>query len=54
MSGVNTYKELIIWQKGIRLVVLVYKLTEKFPRDEIYALTSQIRKSISLNSIKYC
>lgn len=51
MSGVNTYKELIIWQKGIRLVVLVYKLTEKFPRDEIYALTSQIKRaSVSIPS----
>jgi four helix bundle protein len=51
MSGVNTYKELIIWQKGIRLVVLVYKLTEKFPKDEIYALTSQIKRaSVSIPS----
>lgn len=51
MGGVNSYKDLIIWQKGIKLVVLVYKLTKKFPQDEIYALTSQIKRaSVSIPS----
>ena len=51
MNGVKSYKELFIWQKGIRLVVLVYKLIKNFPQDEIYALTSQIKRaSVSIPS----
>lgn len=51
MSGVKTYKELLIWQKGIKLVVLVYKLTKTFPKEELYALTSQLKRaSISIPS----
>jgi four helix bundle protein len=51
MSGVKSYKELLIWQKGIKIVVLVYKLTKYFPKDEIYALTSQLKRaSVSVPS----
>lgn len=39
------YKKLIVWQKGIDLVVEVYKLTESFPKSEQYGLTSQIRRA---------
>lgn len=41
----QTYKDLIVWQKGIELVKLVYKLTETFPKTEIFGLTSQIRRA---------
>jgi len=45
------YKNLIVWQKAVELVVFVYKLTEKFPRSEIYGLTSQMRRcSVSIPS----
>lgn len=51
MSGVKSYKELLIWQKGIKLVVLIYKLTRSFPKEEIYALTSQLKRaSVSVPS----
>ncbi len=51
MSGVKSYKELLIWQKGIRIVVQVYKLTQSFPKEEIYALTSQLKRaSVSIPS----
>lgn len=51
MSGIKSYKELLIWQKGIKIVVLVYKLTNGFPKDEIYALTSQLKRaSVSVPS----
>ncbi|OOV16989.1 four helix bundle protein [Flavobacterium sp. LM4] len=51
MSGVKSYKELLIWRKGIRIVVLVYKLTRDFPKEEIYALTSQLKRaSVSIPS----
>ncbi|MFC4816187.1 four helix bundle protein [Flavobacterium sp. GCM10023249] len=51
MSKITSYKDLLIWQKGIKLVVLVYKLTEKFPKEEIYSLSSQVKRaSISIPS----
>lgn len=51
MSGVKSYKQLLIWQKGIKIVVMVYKLTKNFPKEEIYALTSQLKRaSISIPS----
>ncbi len=42
---INSYKDLIVWQKSIELVVAAYKITDNFPREEIYGLTLQIRKS---------
>ena len=35
---------MIAWQKGIRLCKAIYKLTEKFPKEEAYGLTSQMRR----------
>ena len=40
-----SYKDLIVWQKSMRLVIEIYKLTEKMPREEMYGLTSQMRRS---------
>ena len=45
MSGIKTHKDLDIWQLAIQLVKHCYKLTKKFPKDEIYGLTLQIRRS---------
>jgi four helix bundle protein len=42
---INSYKDLIVWQKSIDLVVEIYGLTENFPREEIYGLVSQMRRS---------
>lgn len=39
------FKELRVWSKAHELTVLVYKLTRAFPRDEVYGLTSQVRRS---------
>ena len=45
------YKDLIVWQKAIDLTLLIYKLTQEFPKSEIYGLTSQMRRaSISVAS----
>jgi len=41
----KSYENLIVWQKSMTLVVLIYKLTEKFPKEEIYRLTSQMRRA---------
>ena len=42
----KNYRELIVWQDGIKLAKAVYKLTEKFPRQETYALADQIRRAV--------
>ena len=39
------HKRLIAWQKSMELVVLIYDLSRKFPREETYGLTSQIRRA---------
>ncbi len=41
----NNYKELKVWQKSVDLAVKIYEATKNFPREEIYGLTSQIRRS---------
>jgi four helix bundle protein len=41
----KNYRELIVWQDGIKLAKAVYKLTEKFPKHENYALADQIRRA---------
>jgi len=41
----KTYKDLVVWQKSIELVIAVYELTDKFSKQEIYGLTSQIRRA---------
>jgi four helix bundle protein len=45
MKTIKSYKDLLIWQKGIQIVVLTYKITESFPQEELYALTSQIKRA---------
>ena len=45
------HKRLLAWRKSMDLVVVVYELTKTFPLDELYALTSQIRRaSVSVPS----
>jgi len=41
----RNYKDLIVWQKAMNLVTAVYQVTKQFPKDELYGLTSQIRRS---------
>ncbi len=48
---INTYKDLIVWQKSLELTKGVYLLTEKFPKSEIFGIISQMRRaSISIPS----
>jgi four helix bundle protein len=42
---IHTYKELVVWQKGMDLVVLVYQMTTLFPKDELYGLASQMKRA---------
>jgi len=40
-----SYKDLIVWQKSVDLVVAIYELTNSFPKTELYGLVSQMRRS---------
>ena len=42
---IHSYKELTVWQKAKNLSICVYKLTKKFPPEEMYGITSQMRRS---------
>ncbi|MAG11724.1 MAG: four helix bundle protein [Parcubacteria group bacterium] len=40
----KTHRELIVWQRAIDLVGMIYTLTTKFPKSELYGLVSQMRR----------
>ena len=43
--SLRNHKDLTVWKRSFGLVILLYKITSKFPKDEQYGLTSQIRRS---------
>ena len=43
--GIKSYRDLVVWQKSMELVTTVYTITKEFPKEELYALISQIRRS---------
>jgi four helix bundle protein len=45
LSQIKSHKDLKVWQESITLVIAVYKITEDFPKHEIYGLTSQMRRA---------
>ena len=51
------FRKLIVWEKAHQLTLKIYKVTEEFPREELYGLTSQIRRacvSIPTNIAEGC
>jgi four helix bundle protein len=44
--AVQTYRDLLVWQKAMDLVVEVYQLTKSFPADERFGLTTQIQRAV--------
>jgi len=47
----HSFRELTVWQRSMQLAICVYKLTQSFPREELYGLNSQIRRAaVSLPS----
>jgi four helix bundle protein len=42
----TTFKDLRVWQQAMKLAVQVYHATQRFPRSELYGLTSQIRRAV--------
>ena len=43
--SVQSYKDLIVWQKALDLVEIVYQVTNAFPKEELYGLTNQLRRA---------
>jgi len=44
MTAINTYRDLLVWQKAMAVVNEIYKTSRTFPALEMYGLTSQIRR----------
>jgi four helix bundle protein len=50
-SKIGHFKDLRAWQEAHTLVLLVYKLTQNFPKEEVFGLTSQMRRcAVSISS----
>ena len=45
MIHIQSYKDLLIWQKGVALVKSVYLLCEQLPKEEVYGLQSQMKRA---------
>ena len=45
MDRIKSHKDLKVWQESMSLVILIYKVSEDFPKHEIYGLSSQIRRA---------
>ena len=41
----QSYRDLLVWQKALELAVRIYRVSERFPKSEIYGLTSQLRRA---------
>ncbi len=51
----KNFQDLIVWQKAHQFVLFVYRLSESFPKEELYGLTSQLRRaavSIAANIVE--
>jgi four helix bundle protein len=42
---VQSFRDLSVWQRGLQLSVATYRLTKDFPREEVYGLSSQLRRA---------
>jgi four helix bundle protein len=45
MSGLRSFRELVVWQKSVDLAEKVYLATKGFPKEELFGLTSQMRRA---------
>ena len=45
MQEIESFKDLIVWQRSIQLSVALYQLTSNFPADERFGLTNQLRRT---------
>ena len=43
---IKSFTDLKTWQEGHQIVILVYKITKEFPKEEIFGLVSQMRRAV--------
>lgn len=43
---IQTFTDLIVWQEAHKLVLLIYQITKKFPREELFGITAQMRRAV--------
>ena len=43
--AIESYRDLEVWKRGMEIAKLVYRLTKHFPNDELYGMTSQLRRA---------
>lgn len=46
MGSVSSYRDLVVWQRGVELCLDVYRLTARFPKEELYGLAAQMRRCV--------
>ncbi len=44
-KAVQSFRDLEVWQRSMELTVMTYRLTQKFPREEIFGISSQLRRA---------
>jgi four helix bundle protein len=44
-SGVNSFRDLIIWKRGLEIVKMTYEITKRFPKSETFGLASQMQRA---------
>ena len=50
-TKIKDFKDLVVWKESHKLVLDIYRITKKFPKDEIFGITSQMRRcSVSITS----
>ena len=45
MAKARKFEDLVVWQKAHQLVIKIYRMTKKFPKDELFGLTAQLRRA---------
>ena len=45
MAVAQSFRDLVVWQRSMQMTVAMYRLSQKFPREALYGLTSQMRRS---------
>ena len=45
MDKIKSYRDLQVWQRAVDLAIQIYRITDAFPKSEIYGLTSQMRRA---------
>lgn len=45
-TTIRGFKDLHAWQEGHKLVLLIYEVTQKFPREEVFGITNQMRRAV--------